>query len=125
MNALLSWITANPQAVKGYLIALLALVSKGILAVSGKTADLGVWSSFVDQLVDVVVGGFTIYGLSGGIIHTARGPALTAVDQASVIVAALAPAPVPQAVAQVQAIAADVVAVKVPPAETVETPHRF
>jgi hypothetical protein len=125
MNALLSWITANPQALKGYLMALIALVVKGILAATGKTADLGQWTGFVDQAIDLIVGGISLYGVISATVHVARGPALSSTAQASVIVAALAPAPVPLAVAQVQAIVADVVTVKIPPAETVEAPHRF
>jgi hypothetical protein len=125
MKPLFAWITANPQAFKAYLLAIIALIAKGILALTGKVADLGQWSGFVDQAVDLMVGGITVYGLISGTVHTAQGPTLSSTAQASVIVAALSPAPVVQAVAQVQAIVADVVAIKPPAAETVESPHRF
>jgi hypothetical protein len=126
MSAVLNWILLNPQAVKGYLLAVLALVAKGILAFTGKTADLGQYSGFIDQGIDLLVGGLSIYGVIAGSIHTNRGPSLTPTAQAATIVAALAPAAVPQAVATVQAIAADVVTVKPsPPPETVSTTRKF
>jgi hypothetical protein len=126
MKAVINWILLNPSAVKAYLLAVLALVAKGILAFTGKVADLGQYSGFIDQAIDLLVGGLSIYGVIAGSIHSVRGPALTTVDQAAAIVAALAPAPVATAVAQVQAIVADVVAVKpTPPPETVTTQHKF
>jgi hypothetical protein len=124
MTAVLTWITANPSACKAYLLSVLALVAKLILALTGKVADLGQWSGFVDQAIDLLVGGLTIYGLIAGSIHMSRGPALTPTESASVIVAALAPAPVALAVEQVKTIVAEV-AVKTPVAETVEAPHKF
>jgi hypothetical protein len=124
MSAVLTWIQQNPQAVKAYMLAVLALVAKGILAVTGKTADLGQYSGFIDQAIDLLIGSLSIYGVIAGTIHVSRGPALTTTDQASVIVAALAPAPVALAVEQVKTIAAEV-AVKMPVAETVDMPHKF
>ncbi len=125
MKAVLTWIMLNPQAVKGYLMAVIALVAKGILACTGKAADLGVWGTFADSAIDLAVGGISIYGVISATVHVARGPALTPTDQAVAIVAALAPAPVAAAVETVKTIVADVVAVKPAPPETVESPHRF
>ena len=128
MKAIIAWIVLNPSAVKAYLLAVLALVAKGILAFTGKVADLGQWSGFVDQAIDLIVGGLSIYGVIAGSIHATRGPALTTTDQTAAIVAALAPAPVDQVIAKVQSIVADVVAVKVQPAVSEMPPsesHRF
>jgi hypothetical protein len=124
MNAVISWVTSNPSAVKAYLLSVLALVAKLILALTGKVADLGQWSGFVDQAIDLLVGGLTIYGLIAGSIHMSRGPALTPTESASVIVAALAPAPVALAVEHVNAIAAEVV-VKAPVVSEMPESHRF
>jgi hypothetical protein len=124
MNAVLIWLGQNPQAVKAFAVSILAWVGKGILAATGKTADLGNWSAFVDATIDILVGLLTAYGIGIGLLHVSRGAALTTTEQAAVIVAALAPAPVPLAVEQVKTIAAEV-AVKTPPAETVVTTHRF
>jgi hypothetical protein len=112
VKAFLTWIQQNPSAVKAYLLAVIALIAKGILAVTGKVADLGQWSGFVDQAIDLLVGGLSFYGVIAGTIHVSRGPALTTTDQASVIVAALLPAPASAAVETVKTIVADVVAVK-------------
>jgi hypothetical protein len=123
MKAIGQWILLNPAAVKAYLVAVLALVAKGILAFTGKVEDLGQWSGFVDQAIDLVVGGLSIYGVIAGSIHTARGASLTPTDQAVAIVAALAPAPVPVpqaiaaipiAAATVQQVVATVIAQKLP-----------
>lgn len=114
MKAIVAWIVLNPSAVKAYLLAVLALVAKGILAFTGKVADLGQYSGFIDQAIDLLVGGLSIYGVIAGSIHASRGPQLTSTDHVAAVVAALAPAPVEQAVEQVKAIVADVVAVKVP-----------
>jgi hypothetical protein len=126
MSAVLLWIQQNPSAVKAYLLSVLALVAKLILALTGKVADLGQWSGFVDQAIDLLVGGLTIYGLIAGTIHVSRGAALTTTEQASVIVAALAPAPAPVtlAVEQVKTIAAEVV-VKTPVVSEMPESHRF
>ncbi len=125
MNAVLIWVQQNPSAVKAYMMAAIALVAKGILAVTGKVADLGQWSGFADQAIDLIVGGLSIYGVIAGTIHVSRGPALTPTDQASVIVAALAPAPVALAVEQVKTIVAEV-AVKAPVAsEMPPASHTF
>lgn len=126
MSAVLTWIQSNPSAVKAYLLSALALVAKLILALTGKVADLGQWSGFVDQAIDLLVGGLTIYGLIAGSIHVSRGPALTPTESASVIVAALAPAPVALAVEQVKTIVEEVAVVKTAPAVS-EMPgsHRF
>ena len=125
MKAITTWIVLNPSAVKSYLLAVLALVAKGILAITGKTADMGQYAGFIDQAIDLLVGGLSIYGVIAGSIHASRGPPSSPTDQAATIVAALAPAPVPVAVEQVKAIVADVVAVKTVPVETVESPHKF
>jgi hypothetical protein len=125
MSAILQWVQQNPQAVKAYLLSVLALIAKLILALTGKVADLGQWSGFVDQAIDLLVGGLTIYGLIAGSIHMSRGPALTTTDQASVIVAALAPAPVALAVEQVKTIVADVAAPKAPAVSEMPESRRF
>jgi hypothetical protein len=125
MSAVLTWIQQNPSAVKAYMMAAIALVAKGILAVTGKTADLGQWSGFVDQGIDLIVGGLSIYGVIAGTIHMSRGPALTPTESASVIVAALAPAPVALAVEQVKTIVADVGAVKAPAVSEMPESRRF
>jgi hypothetical protein len=126
MKAVLNWILLNPSAVKSYLLAVLALIAKGILAITGKTADMGQYAGFIDQAIDLLVGGLSIYGVIAGSIHASRGPSLTPTAQAAVLTAILQPAPVAQAVAQVEAIVADVVAVKPsPPAETVTTTRKF
>lgn len=117
MKAIGQWILLNPSAFKAYLLVVIAWIGKGILAVTGKVHDLGQWSGFVDQGVDVIVGAMTIYGIGGGVIHTARGPLLTSVGQASTTVAALVPvAPVESVVEQVKSLADEIVAV-VPPAD--------
>jgi hypothetical protein len=125
MTAVLTWITSNPQAVKGYMVSVLALIAKLILAITGKVADLGVWSGFVDQAIDLLVGGLTIYGLVVGGIHHARGPGLTTTDQAATIIAALKPAPVAAAVEQVKAVVQELEAVKVPVAQSFPESHEF
>jgi hypothetical protein len=125
MSAVLTWIQSNPSAAKSYMLAVLALVAKGILACTGKTADLGQYSGFIDQAIDLIVGGLSIYGLIAGSIHASRGPALTPTESASVIVAALAPAQVGAAVEQVKAIVADVVEVKRPVAQSFPESHQF
>jgi hypothetical protein len=125
VNALLTWIQQNPSAVKAYMLAAIALIAKGILAVTGKVAELGEWSGFVDQAVDLLVGGLSIYGVLSGTIHVARGPALTPTDQASVIVAALTPAPAAAAVEQVKEIVAGVAAAKTPVAQSFPESHKF
>jgi hypothetical protein len=124
MNAVLTWIQSNPSACKAYLLSILALVAKLILALTGKVADLGQWSGFVDQAIDLLVGGLTIYGLIAGSIHVSRGPALTPTESASVIVAALAPAPVADATGLVKTIVAEV-ADKTPVAQSFPESHRF
>lgn len=125
MNAVLSWIQSNPSAVKSYMMVAIALVAKGILAFTGKVADLGVWSGFVDQAIDLIVGGLSIYGVIAGTIHVSRGAVLTTTEQASVIVAALAPAPVMLAVEQVKTIVAEVAAPKAPAVSEMPESRRF
>ena len=126
MKSISQWILLNPSAVKAYLVAVLALIAKLILIITGKTADLGVWSAFVEQAIDLLVGGLSIYGVIAGSIHVSRGDSPTAVTQAAAIVSVLEPAPVAVAVEQVKAVVADVAAAaKAPAPETVETPHRF
>src|ERR1700676_956165 len=98
MKAVLNWILLNPSAVKAYLLAILALVAKGILAFTCKVADLGQYSGFIDQAIDLLVGGLSIYGVISGTIHVSRGPALTTTAQVAATVSALAPVPVEQAV---------------------------
>jgi hypothetical protein len=56
------------------MVGVLALVAKGILAATGKVADLGQWSAFVEQAIDLLVAGLTIYGLVVGSVHASRGP---------------------------------------------------
>jgi hypothetical protein len=124
MNAVLIWLGQNPQAVKAFAVSILAWVGKGILAATGKTADLGNWSAFVDATIDILVGCLTGYGVGIGILHMSRGPALTPTESASVIVAALAPAPVALAVEQVKTIAAEVV-IKAPVVSEMPESHRF
>ncbi len=126
MKAIGQWIVSNPSAVKAYLMAVLALIAKGILALTGKTADLGQWSGFVEQAIDLLVGGFSIYGVITGAIHATRGPTLTSTDQAAAIVAALAPAPVAEALTQVKAITAEVTALpKEPVPQSFPESHKF
>ena len=125
MNAVFTWIAQNPAAFKGYLIAIIPLVSKGILAATGKVDDLGAWAGFVDMAVDLLVGALTTFGIGAGIVHTVRGPQLTSVEHVAAVVAALAPAPVTQAVEQVKTIVADVVAVKAPPVSEFPESHKF
>lgn len=89
MPAILDWIRLNPQATKAYLVSLLALIGKLILAISGKAAELGPWTDFVNQFVDLLVGGLTIYGLVSGTVHASRGPAETTTDQTTEIIKAI------------------------------------
>ncbi len=126
MKAITQWVLLNPSAVKAYLVAVLALIAKLILIITGKVADLGQWSLFVDQAIDLLVGGLSIYGVIAGSIHASRGSALTPTDQAAAIVAALAPTPVAVAVEQVKTIVADVVALpKVPVPQSFPESHKF
>lgn len=119
MRAVLQWAQQNPNAVKAYMVSLLALVSKSILAITGKTAALGPWAGVADQLIDIVVGALTIYGLVVGTNHVARGPALTPSDQAATIVAAIQGPPASAAVAQVESAVKQVEQIKAAEA------HRF
>jgi hypothetical protein len=122
MKAITQWIVLNPSAVKAYLMAVIALVAKGIQAVTGRVNDLGQWASFVDQAIDLLVGGLSIYGVIAGSIHATRGPTLSSTDQTAAIVAALSPdTPAVAVVEQAKAIVADVVSVpKVAP-----EPYKF
>jgi hypothetical protein len=101
------------------MVSVLALVAKGILAVTGKTADLGNWAGFVDEGINLLVGGLTIWGVVVGSIHVSRGPALTPSDQAATIVAAIQGPPASAAVAQVESAVAQVEQIKAAEA------HRF
>jgi hypothetical protein len=109
MTAILTWIQQNPQAVKAYMVSVLALIAKLILALTGKTSDLGQWSDFVNQAIDLLVGALTLYGVIAGSVHVSRGPSPTPVDQAAAIVAAITGPPVSAAVEAVK-IATEVIA---------------
>jgi hypothetical protein len=126
MSALLTWIQSNPAAFKGFLTAFLALLVKLILQLSGKSDQLAHWNDAASQLIDLVVYAVSAYGVVCGGLHASRGPALTPTESASVIVAALAPAPVALAVEQVKTIVEEVAVVKTAPAVS-EMPgsHRF
>lgn len=89
MQPIFIWLQQNPSAVKAYMVSVLALVSKVILAVSGKTANLGPWTDIVNQVIDLSVGAITFYGLFIGTLHASRGPLLKPTEQAAVIVEAL------------------------------------
>jgi hypothetical protein len=108
MKAFLKWIVLNPATFKSYLLAILPLVGKGILAATGKMPDMGQWNDFIETGVNVLVGCLTTYGIGGVIVHTARGPQLSAADQTVAIVAALAPASVPVAAETMRNIEAEV-----------------
>jgi hypothetical protein len=107
LSAVLTWIVLNPKSFGTFLVAFLGMLFKLALQLSGESSKLAAWNDAASQAVDIAVYLLMGYG-----------------DQAAVIVAALAPAPVPLAVEQVNTIAAEV-AMKVPPAETVVTTHRF
>ena len=89
MQPILVWLQQNPSAVKAYMVSVLALVSKLILAISGKSANLGPWTDIVNQVIDLGVGAITFYGLFIGTLHASRGPLLKPDEQAATIVAAL------------------------------------
>jgi hypothetical protein len=114
MKPIFQWIMSNPSAFKSYLLALIAWIGAGYLAASGKVADLGPWSAFVDQGVDIVVGGLTIYGVGGGITHQLRGPALTSTEHIAAIVSLLQPATPAVAVEEVKSTVAAVASVESP-----------
>jgi hypothetical protein len=124
MSAVLTWIVLNPKSFGTFLVAFLGMLFKLALQLSGESSKLAAWNDAASQAVDIAVYLLMGYGVIMGSVHASRGPALTSADQAAVIVAALAPAPVPLAVEQVNTIAAEV-AMKSPPAETVVTTHRF
>jgi hypothetical protein len=89
VQPILDWLQQNPSAVKAYMVSVLALISKVILAISGKTANLGPWTDIVNQVIDLSVGAATFYGLFIGTLHASRGPLLKPSEQAATIVAAL------------------------------------
>lgn len=89
MQPIFVWLQQNPSAVKAFLVSVLALVAKVILAVSGKTANLGPWTDIVNQLIDLGVGAITFYGLIIGTLHASRGPLPKPEEQTATIVAAL------------------------------------
>lgn len=120
MKAVLLWVQQNPQAVKAYLVAVIALVAKGILAITGKVADLGQWSGFVDQAIDLLVGGLTFWGLIAGSVHASRGPSLTSVDTVASVVAAIAPVQ-PEPASAIDTAKAAVAQITDPPPKTSRT----
>lgn len=67
------WILLNPGGFGKFLIAALALVAKLYIQVTGKEA---LWGPAAGTIIDMVVGGLTIYGIATGINHAARGPLL-------------------------------------------------
>jgi hypothetical protein len=125
MSALLTWVQQNPAAFKGFLTAFLALLVKLILQLTGKSEQLAHWNDAANQLIDLVVYAVSAYGVVSGGLHVSRGPALTPTESASVIVAALAPAPAALAVEQVKTIAADVVGTKAQAVSEMPESHRF
>jgi type IV secretory pathway VirB2 component (pilin) len=76
LTVALTFVEQNPQAIKAYLVAVLALVSKFIFAITGVTVGLGPWDDVLRQFIDVICGAMTFYGVVIGIIHTSRGPSI-------------------------------------------------
>ena len=108
MKAVCQWIHENPAAFKTFLMVALSWIGKIVFAVTGHTASLGAWGAVIDQGVDVLVGGITLWGVVVGINHVSRGPSLTSMQQAETIVAAIKGPPVSESVTEVKAIAEDV-----------------
>jgi hypothetical protein len=98
VNPIFTWIQQNPAAVKAYMVSVIALIARFILAATGKVDDLGQWSAFVGQAIDLLVASLTIWGVLAGSLHVSRGPAPTPHDQAAAIVAAIQGPPVSAAV---------------------------
>lgn len=127
MTSILLWIKANPQTVKSVLVGILAWVGKIIFAATGKTASLGAWGDALNQGVDVLVWVITAYSAGSAAVHISRGPALTDVDQAATIVAALkAPPilPVSEVLTEVKTVAEAVAAVDPSPLESPPLPTK-
>ncbi|MGD0181208.1 MAG: hypothetical protein ABSC15_15460 [Terriglobales bacterium] len=72
----LAFVQQNPNAIKAYLVAVLALISKSIFALTGVVVGLGAWDDVINQFVDVICGAMTFYGVVIGIIHQSRGPSI-------------------------------------------------
>jgi hypothetical protein len=114
MKNVLVWIEQNPLTFKSFMVAVLPWVGKVIFAATGKTASMGQWGDILNQAINVLVYVISAYGVGGAIVHVARGPALTDVDQAATIVAALKAPPIPplsEVVAEVKTVSEAVVAV--------------
>jgi hypothetical protein len=125
MKALATWIVGNPQAFRAFLVTFLGMLFKLILQLSGKSAELAQYNDAAAQVLDIAVYLIMGWGVIVGGVHAARGPVLTSTDQASVIVAALAPAPVELAVQQVKTVAEQLEAVKTAPETFPESSHKF
>jgi uncharacterized membrane protein HdeD (DUF308 family) len=125
MSAIWQWVFTNPQAFRSFTATLCAMLFKLILQLSGRSDQLAHWNDAASQTLDIAVYILMGAGVIMGAYHASRGPALTSINQAAAIVAALAPAPVTLAVEQVKTIVEEVAAPKAPAVSEMPGSHRF
>jgi hypothetical protein len=102
LKTVFRWIQLNPRSFGGFLIAVLAIIFKGYLQITGKSEQLEAWNASAESYVDAITTLITTYGMLTGINHATRGSDLPPGKAQALIISTLQPTPVANAMQEVK-----------------------